>query len=122
AHRRAIHDLVIEAQEAAIERMAAGSLTAQQLDSVARTIIADAGYGPRFIHRLGHSIGKDVHEPPFLLEGDRTPLEEGMCFTIEPSIVTDDGAFIRVEDVVVVGPERGRNLNTTSHELRVLDL
>ncbi len=112
----------MSAQAAAIDRMVDGQITASGLDNVARSIIADAGYGERFIHRLGHSIGKDVHEPPFLLEADEAVLRTGMCFTIEPSVVLDDGSFIRVEDVVMVGPEGGVNFNRTGHELRVLDL
>jgi Xaa-Pro aminopeptidase len=120
--RRKVYELVMAAQAAAIERMVDGEITAAQLDDVARSIIAEAGYGERFIHRLGHAIGKDVHEPPFLLEADDTTLRSGMFFTIEPSVVLDDGSFIRVEDVVMVGPSGGININATSHELRVLDL
>ena len=122
AERRKVYDLVMESQQAAIERMVDGQITAAQLDDVARSIIAEAGYGERFIHRLGHAIGKDVHEPPFLLEADQTVLREGMFFTIEPSVVLDDGSFIRVEDVVMVGSDGGVNFNVTSHDLRVLDL
>ena len=120
--RREVYDLVMRAQAAAIEQMADGQITAEQLDDVARSIITDAGHGPNFIHRLGHSIGKDVHEPPFLLKGDDTVLRTGMFFTIEPSVVLSDGGFIRVEDVVMVGPNGGENYNRTGHELRVLDL
>jgi Xaa-Pro dipeptidase len=120
--RREVYDLVMRAQSAAIEKMVHGEITAAQLDRVARSIIEEAGRGPAFIHRLGHAIGKDVHEPPFLLEGDDTLLQTGMFFTIEPSVVMDDGAFIRVEDVVMVSESGGENLNRTSHELRVLDL
>ncbi len=120
--RREVYDLVIRSQETAIAAMVDQNITAEQLDEVARSIIREAGYGPQFIHRLGHSIGKDVHEPPFLLDGDDTLLLEGMFFTIEPSIVMDDGCFIRVEDVVMVGESGGINYNQTSHELRVLDL
>jgi Xaa-Pro dipeptidase len=122
AERREVYDLVMRAQSAAIERMVDGAITAEQLDDVARSIIANAGRGPNFIHRLGHSIGKDVHEPPFLLKGDDTVLRTGMFFTIEPSVVLSDGGFIRVEDVVMVGPDGGENFNRTGHELRVLDL
>lgn len=122
AERREVNELVMRAQSAAIERMVDGEITAEQLDDVARSIIADAGYGPRFIHRLGHSIGKDVHEPPFLLDGDDTILRTGMFFTIEPSVVLSDGGFVRVEDVVMVGPKGGENYNRTGHELRVLEL
>lgn len=120
--RREVYDLVMSAQSAAIDAMVSGEITAAELDRVARSIIEEAGRGPAFIHRLGHAIGKDVHEPPFLLEGDDTVLQTGMFFTIEPSIVMDDGAFIRVEDVVMVTPEGGENLNRTGHDLRVLDL
>lgn len=118
----AVYNLVMRAQAAAISAMRDGEITAAGLDRVARSIIADAGHGPRFIHRLGHSIGKDVHEPPWLLEGDETVLRTGMCFTIEPSVFLPDGAFIRVEDVVMVTPDGGENFNATGHELRVLDL
>jgi Xaa-Pro dipeptidase len=119
---RAVHDLVMHAQAAAIAAMRAGEITAAELDRVARSIITEAGYGPQFIHRLGHAIGKDVHEPPFLLEGDDTVLRSGMCFTIEPSVFMTDGAFIRVEDVVLVTPNGGETFNRTDHDLRVLDL
>ncbi|MEX1157635.1 MAG: M24 family metallopeptidase, partial [Thermomicrobiales bacterium] len=119
---RMVYDLVMRAQAAAITAMRDGQITAAGLDRVARSIIADAGYGEQFIHRLGHSIGKDVHEPPFLLEGDDTLLQTGMCFTIEPSVFMTDGAFIRVEDVVMVTVDGGENFNATGHELRVLDL
>ena len=122
SERRSVYDLVMASQSAAIDRMVDGQITAAELDDIARSIIADAGYGERFIHRLGHSIGKDVHEPPFLLEADDTTLTSGMCFTIEPSVVLDDGSFIRVEDVVMVSPDGGVNFNATSHELRVIDL
>jgi Xaa-Pro dipeptidase len=119
---RAVYALVIRAQQTAIDAMRAGTITAAGLDRIARSVIDDAGYGPHFIHRLGHSIGKDVHEPPFLLEGDDTVLQTGMCFTIEPSVFMPDGAFIRVEDVVMVTPDGGENFNHTDHEPRVLEL
>jgi len=119
---RAVYDLVIAAQSAAIVAMRDGQITAAGLDRVARSMIADAGYGDQFIHRLGHSIGMDVHEPPFLLEGDETTLVTGMCFTIEPSVFMSDGSFVRVEDVVMVTPNGGENFNHTDHALRVLDL
>lgn len=120
-HRK-VYDLVMSAQAAAIAAMKDGEITAAGLDRVARSIIAEAGYGEKFIHRLGHSIGKDVHEPPFLLEGDDTILRTGMCFTIEPSVFMDDGSFVRVEDVVMVTPSGGEHFNQTDHDLRVLDL
>jgi Xaa-Pro aminopeptidase len=119
--QRQVYDLVIAAQESAIAAMRDGQISAEGLDRVARAMIEHAGYGPQFIHRLGHAIGKDVHEPPFLLEGDDTVLRTGMCFTIEPSVLMHDGVFIRVEDVVMVTPNGGENFNATGHVLRVID-
>lgn len=120
AERRRVYDLINAAQSAAIAAMRAGQITCAQLDHVARSLIAEAGYGDAFIHRLGHAIGKDVHEPPYLHEGVDIPLETGMFFTIEPSIFMADGAFVRVEDVVMVTPDGGENFNATGHELRVI--
>ena len=120
--RRAVYDLVNTSQAAAISAMRDSQITAAELDLVARTIIVKAGYGPNFIHRLGHAIGKEVHEEPWLHDGVDVTLRTGMCFTIEPSVFMADGAFVRVEDVVMVTPEGGENFNATGHELRVLEL
>ena len=120
-HRRG-YDPLIPAPAAPVEAKRDGPITAAPLGAPAPHNISEAGYGPMFIHRLGHSIGKDVHEPPFLLKGDDTVLRTGMCFTIEPSVFMDDGSFVRVEDVVMVTPDGGENFNATSHDLRVLDL
>jgi Xaa-Pro aminopeptidase len=119
--RRAVYDLVIAAQAAAIAAMRAGQITCAGLDRVARSIIDAAGHGAGFIHRLGHATGMDVHEEPWLHAGVDIPLETGMMFTIEPSIFMADGVFVRVEDVVMVTPDGGENFNATGHELRVLE-
>lgn len=97
-----IHDLVMTAQGTAIEQMRAGELTCEQLDSVARGIIERAGYGENFVHRLGHGIGLTVHEPPYLYIPDDTMLQEGMTFTVEPSVLLFGEWSARVEDVVLV--------------------
>ena len=102
-----IHDLVMTAQATAIEQMKAGELTCEQLDSVARGIIERAGYGDNFVHRLGHGIGITVHEPPYLYIPDDTPLQEGMTFTVEPSILLFGEWSARVEDVVMVTKQGG---------------
>ncbi|MBM3523376.1 MAG: M24 family metallopeptidase, partial [Alphaproteobacteria bacterium] len=80
-----------------------------------------AGYGGFFRHRLGHSIGWDVHEPPFLTSGDKTMLREGMMFTIEPSIFQDNGFSARVEDIVVARPGGGERLTNGYQDLIVVD-
>lgn len=119
-------DRYIEAYELVVSSQAAGAKAlrpgarASDVDRKARAVIEDGGYGEWFWHRLGHSIGKDVHEPPFLDVTDDTQLEEGMCFTIEPSIFIPGEFGCRVEDVYVVTREGGRRLNRVSTELRTI--
>lgn len=120
AELRRIHELVMESQANGMAAMKAGQITAEQANQAARQVIEEAGYGPNFFHRLGHGIGIDVHEPPFLANGDTSVLEAGMCFTVEPSIWVKGKCFTRVEDVVVVGPEGGTSLNEFSREILVL--
>ncbi|MCW5882621.1 MAG: aminopeptidase P family protein [Anaerolineae bacterium] len=110
------HELVMASQAAGIAAMRSGKITAAQLDAVARQVIDDAGYGAGFRHRLGHGIGMDVHEPAFLNTGDDTLLTNGMCFTIEPSIILDDRWMVRVEDVVVVRDTGGEPLSHYSKQ------
>ena len=112
-----IHDLVMTAQATAIEQMRAGELTCEQLDSVARGIIERGGYGENFVHRLGHGIGLTVHEPPYLYIPDRTPLAEGMTFTVEPSILLFGEWSARVEDVVLVTKTGGETFSNFHKEL-----
>ncbi len=63
----------------------------------------------------------DVHEPPFLTEGDETLLEDGMCFTVEPSIMSPDGFSARIEDIIVARPGGGEALTTGWQNLVVIE-
>ena len=117
---REIHDTVMAAQAAAIERMVDGTITAQGLDRVARGLIEDKGYGECFGHRLGHGIGVTVHEPPFLYIPDETVLRKGMTFTVEPSILLPDSWAARVEDVVMVTEEGGVPFSNYHKELTTI--
>ena len=90
---------------------------ASDVDAAARKVIADAGFGDHFRHRLGHSIGKDVHEAPYLDVVDDTPLQAGMTFTIEPSVFITGEFGVRVEDVYVVSSSGGVRLNKASSDL-----
>lgn len=116
-----VHRLIMDSQAAGIAALKAGAATCEQVDAVARPVIEDGGYGPCFRHRLGHAIGWDVHEPPFLTAGDQTPLREGMLFTIEPSIFQATGCSARVEDVIVARPGGGEKLTNGFQELIVVD-
>jgi Xaa-Pro aminopeptidase len=119
-YRRA-HALVMQAAQVGIEALQDGQRTAEQVDGLARQVIADGGYGDWFRHRLGHGIGLDVHEPPYLDRGDASLLQRGMCFTVEPSIFIPGRFGARTEDVVVVGGlEGGRLLTSYRRDLQVI--
>ena len=116
-----IHKLVMASQAAGIAALKAGTATTSDADAAARQVIEAAGYGPTFRHRLGHGIGMDVHEPPFLTKGDETPLQEGMLFTIEPSITQFHDFSARVEDIVVARPSGGEKLTDGWQDLIIIN-
>lgn len=120
AEYRQVYDLVMQSQAAGIKALYAGN-TCEAADAAARAVIAEGGYGPAFRHRLGHAIGLDVHESPFLTAGDQTELQPGMCFTIEPSIFMPHKLGARVEDVVVVRADGGEPLTQGYRTLHVVD-
>ncbi len=96
-----IYMTVLAANEKAIAEIKPG-VTAAHLDQTARTIIANAGYGDFFPHRLGHGLGISVHEFPDISGSNTMQLEENMVFTIEPGIYKGDVTGVRIEDDVVV--------------------
>jgi Xaa-Pro aminopeptidase len=106
---RRAYDLVMEAQAAGIAAARPG-VTAAEVDAVTRAVIAEGGFGESFRHRTGHCIGLDVHEYPYISEEDDTELEEGMTFTVEPSVFWPGRVGVRVEDVIVCEPAGGRRL------------
>ncbi len=112
--------LIMTSQEAGIAAMKAGQATTEQIDKAARDVLVNAGYGDVFRHRLGHGIGMDVHEPPFLTAGSKTVVQEGMLFTAEPSITQFDTFSCRVEDVVVVRQKGGEPLTKGFREMLVI--
>ena len=116
-----IFRLIMTSQEAGIAALQAGKMTTSQADKAARDVLVDVGYGEQFRHRLGHAIGLDVHERPFLTAGDDTLLEDGMLFTVEPSITQFDTFSCRVEDVVVARPGGGEPLTRKFRELLVVE-
>jgi Xaa-Pro aminopeptidase len=115
---REAHALVLAAQEAGRAALRPG-VPASDVNRACREPIEAAGYGPSFKHRMGHGIGLDVHERPFVSDEDDTPLEAGMTFTDEPSILVDGRFGVRTEDVVVCEPGGGRKLNRFPPDLIV---
>ncbi len=116
---REVYEIVRRAQQTAFETVRPG-IACQEIDRAARKAIADAGYGERFIHRVGHGIGLTTHEPPYMVEGETHPIAPGMCFSIEPGIYLSGRFGVRIEDIVVATEDGGRRLNTTSHEMRIV--
>jgi Xaa-Pro aminopeptidase len=111
-----VYGVVAEAQEAAFRTVAPG-VPAEEVDRAARQVIERAGYGERFVHRTGHGIGLELHEDPYIVAGNRTPLRPGMCFSIEPGIYLDGSLGVRIEDIVAVTEEGGDRLNHASRDL-----
>lgn len=107
-----IAKIVKEAQVAALSRCRAGATT-RQLDAVARSVIAKAGYEDLFVHGLGHGIGLEIHEAPYLKKESTSPdvlLEPGMAITIEPGIYISGLGGVRIEDTVIVTEQGCENL------------
>ena len=113
------YDVVQEAQDTGV-RTAGPGVIAQDVDRATRAIVDDAGYGDRFIHRTGHGIGLEIHEPPYIVEGDDTSLEPGMTFSVEPGIYLEGRFGIRIEDIVTVTEDGVERLNRSTRDLQVV--
>lgn len=111
-----IHDAVLAANQSG--RLAARpGIPAQEVDRAARRAITLAGYGQYFIHRTGHGLGLETHEPPYLVEGNLELLRPGMTFTVEPGIYLPGVGGVRIEDDVVVTEDGSETLTTLPREL-----
>lgn len=114
-----VFGLVHRAHAAASAAVGPG-MTCGALDALARGIIADGGYGEAFIHRLGHGIGLEGHEEPYLVAGNEEPLRPGFAFSVEPGIYLAARFGVRIEDIVVCGEDGPDVLNESSPDLRVV--
>jgi len=116
----AVWQIVDDANRKAAAGLRAGK-TGPEVDSIARDLIAEAGYGDYFGHSLGHGVGLDVHEGPRLsqLAGD-APLEPGMVVTIEPGIYLPGRFGVRIEDIAVVGPDGSEVLSRVAKQPALL--
>ncbi len=110
-----IYDIVRRANEAAEALIRPGARFCD-LDRAARELITDAGYGPYFTHRLGHSIGLQDHEPGDVSSVNEAILEPGMTFSIEPGIYLPGHTGVRIEDLTLVTETGVEILNTYTHE------
>ncbi|SEP72149.1 M24 family metallopeptidase [Natrinema salaciae] len=107
-----VHEVVSAAQQAAIDAVEPG-VTAGAVDRAARRVIDEAGYGDAFVHRTGHGVGLEVHEPPYIVDGNDRELEPGMVFSVEPGIYLEDEFGVRIEDLVAVTADGAERLNGT---------
>jgi Xaa-Pro aminopeptidase len=114
---REVYEVVREAQQAALEAVAAG-IGGEQLDRVARERIDAAGHGERFGHGLGHGVGMEVHEAPHVSPRSKDTLEAGEVVTIEPGVYLPGELGVRIEDLVVVGEDGCLNLSGLPKELQ----
>jgi Xaa-Pro aminopeptidase len=115
-----IYALCLRAQEAALEA-ARADMPAKDLDAVARTVIAEGGYGEHFGHGLGHGVGLVIHERPGVRPEGTEILRAGMAITIEPGIYLEGEGGVRIEDLVVLGEDGYDRLSTSPKDLRIVE-
>lgn len=102
--QRQLWDLERQAQAAAFGAAQIGAACGA-VDAAARQVLTAAGFGPDYQvpglpHRTGHGLGMDIHEEPYILRGNETPLQAGMCFSIEPMLCVYGECGVRLEDIV----------------------
>lgn len=114
-----VYNIVLEAQSEALKQVRAG-MTGAKLDSIARKVIEDAGYGKCFGHSLGHGVGLEIHEAPTASSGSETVLEENMIVTVEPGIYIPGEFGVRIEDFIAVGEKSCENITKSSKKMIIL--
>ena len=118
--QREVYELVLRANEAVESAIRPGILLSE-LDSIAREIITEGGYGPHFTHRLGHGCGLECHEPPDVSGASTVPVQPGMIFSVEPGIYIPGEFGVRIEDLVLVTETGCEILNHYPKELQVIE-
>lgn len=116
--QRRLYEIVKAAQQKAIQTLRAKE-KAKDIDTVARKIIEEAGYGEYFVHSLGHGVGLEVHEPPILGQQSKDRLAVGNVVTIEPGIYIVGFGGIRIEDTVLIRESGGEKLTDGWYNLEV---
>jgi Xaa-Pro aminopeptidase len=114
--QKEIYNTVLNAQLSALRTIKSG-LEGKFVDSIAREIISDAGYGDCFGHGLGHCVGLEIHENPRFSPADSTVFEENMVVTVEPGIYIPGFGGVRIEDMVIVKNDGYVNLTSSPKEL-----
>ena len=118
--QRKIYGIVLEAQKTGEAAVLPGA-TGQDVDRASRKVINDAGYGDCFLNRVGHGVGIAIHESPYIIEGNETPLAPGNVFSIEPGIYIEGKYGVRIENLVAVRQDgTAEALNKFTRELVII--
>jgi Xaa-Pro dipeptidase len=116
--QKEVYEIVLSANRAAFDAIKPG-VTCESIDVAAREIITASGYGEFFIHRVGHGLGMEIHEHPYIVRNNKRLLEPNMVFTDEPGIYIIDKIGVRVEDSVLCTETGGRTLTNFPRTLQV---
>jgi len=114
-----VHEIV-QAANAAGRAAAGPGVPCQEVDRAARRVIEQAGYGQYFIHRTGHGLGLEIHEPPYIVAGNTQRLDTGMTFTVEPGIYLPGRGGVRVEDDVLITADGCESLTDFERALQIV--
>ncbi len=114
-----IHAIVERAVRAALSAARPGVMT-KDVDAAARSVITEAGYGKFFVHRTGHGLGIDIHEPPYITATSEVELDEGMVFSIEPGIYLQGRFGVRLEEIVILRTDGPEILSDLTRELNLI--
>ncbi|HUG14916.1 MAG TPA: Xaa-Pro peptidase family protein [Thermomicrobiales bacterium] len=116
---RVVYDTVLAANRAARAAVRPG-VPCEAIDRAARDVIEAAGYGEYFIHRVGHGLGLDGHEEPYMVSGNTLPLKPGMVFSDEPGIYIPGRFGVRIEDILVCTEDGVESFNDARRDLVVM--
>lgn len=116
---REVYEVVQSAQRTAAEAAVVGA-TCESVDAAGREVIAGAGYGKAFIHRIGHGIGIEEHEDPYLVAGNTAAIEAGHAFSVEPGVYLAGRFGVRIEDIIVASDDGPVACNVADHSLHVV--
>jgi Xaa-Pro dipeptidase len=109
-YAKRLYDAMLAAHDSGVENMKEGAI-AEDVDKKSLDQIRKAGFEKFLKHRTGHGIGLESHESPWIAEGDKTVLKQGMTFSCEPGVYDPDWGGFRHSDTVIVGKDKGEVIN-----------
>jgi Xaa-Pro aminopeptidase len=114
-----VYSVLVRAQEAGVVAATVGT-PCEDVDDASRRVIADAGFGASFVHRVGHGIGTEAHEDPYMVAGNARLLEPGHAFSVEPGIYFPGRYGMRLEDIVVATDDGPSRLNLAARDIAIV--